>query len=240
MQATTMTYRCPHCNRAAEFDHVSDGDVVHCPFPDCAQEFRAKLPEATPEPALIVPGNDAAATEQPVATATAVPAEKPSEEEATVFSHESEEQPVLAVYYTPMFTRHPFRFFGYVLVCLVGLLGMIAGIANNSTPFIILSAVTVLIGLGMLAAWWVKTRRMEVAVTPVSLVISDGVFSERKVEVHHQNITDIAIYQPPVCRVFGTGALFIRWGAEPDQSVYIDSVSEPHALVQQVRELAQK
>jgi hypothetical protein len=240
MQTTTTTYRCPHCNRAAEFDHISDGEVVTCPSPDCGKEFRAKLPEATPEPALIIPGGDENAPQAVPVQNGPANGEKPSEEEAKVFSHESEENPVLAVYSVPMLTRHPFRFLGYVLVCLAGFAGLITGIVNYSTPFIILSGLVLLVGVFLLGGWWMKTRRTTVTVTPKTLVISDGVFSERKVEVHHQNISSIDIYQSPTCRLLGTGARSIRCGAEEDQSVYLDSVSEPHALVQQIRDLGQK
>lgn len=238
--STTMTYRCPHCNHAAEFDHVSDGEVVTCPSPECGQEFRAKLPEATPEPKLIVPGEENSPQAKLVGNEAVSNGEKHDEDDAKVFTHEAEGEEVLAVYSTPMFRRHPFRFLGYVLVCLVGFAGIITGIVNDSTPFVIISFIPLLVGMWLLGSWWLKAKRTTITVTPKTLIISDGLFGDHKVEVHHGKITTIDIYQSTTCRFFKTGALYVEWGYEGDEKMYLDAVSEPHALVQQIRELAEK
>lgn len=231
MQTSTLTYRCPHCEHLCEFENINDGDIVTCTNPECRREFHARAPEVEPERGLIIPGQamDGQAQEESRNGQTKA--------DESTSRHESASDQVVAVYPTPMVRRHPFIFAGYVLLVILGFVGLMAAMTDSSVTLGVIGGLMMTAGIVLLGHWWWKVRNTKITLTRKSLIIHNGLMSQHTTEIHHASIREIHIYQTFTCRWLDTGAMYVEWGDEPDEKFFIESVYNPQGLVKQIREL---
>lgn len=231
MQSSALMFSCPHCQHKNEYERVSKGEVVTCAEPLCGKEFRATLPEAEPEPRVIDPteATDSARESQ---------GDEVVDESKQVFSHEADDEPVFESFETPTISRFPFRFLGHLALILLGCAVLVLALMNASLSVAILGMVPLLAGLGLLGYWRWQASGKTLSLTRQSLVYTDKRDTDKTVEIHLENITDIHIYQSWPSNLFDTGALLVEWGREDSEKLYFDAVGEPHRLVKRIRELA--
>ncbi len=224
-------YRCPHCNEAVQVSDLSDGAVVSCNAPLCGKEFQIDLPKASPEPSLTTPANVDNHSGQDVDANS----EETEEHEGNAFTHENEESSVISVYSSPLFRRYPLRSLGSLLLAVLGLVGFIFSVINANLLISIASATLFILSGGVLAYWWWKASRRKVTLTNTSVIVSEGLISDKTIEVHHSNLTNIDIYQPRLCKWLNSGSISFTWGPRDDQILFVDSVLNPAELVEQIR-----
>ncbi len=238
------TYRCPHCHKDVHIKDVIEGDVVQCPNPLCGREFKAEIPEAEQKPGLILPAgveshsNRSESSEQNQDTNVET---TPENAERAAFDSAVKDETVLGIYKTPMFRRYPFRFVGYLLLVVLGLVALVAVPFQLNTQsqvaLGILGGAALAFGGYQWLSWWLHARKQVVTITKTSLVVNEDAHADQTREIHHESISSIDIYQPMMCRWMGVGSMAISWGQEKEE-VYLDAVERPHELVEQVRKQA--
>ena len=259
MQATTMTFTCPHCDHKVETHDVSDGDIITCNNPMCRQQFEADIPKASPEPGLIVPGEstdeatDRHESEAPNQEAVqAIPVEQkepvvegpesavaPQPQAAGTTVHASEEPQIIMVHHAPMFRRYPVQFLINVAMIVLGVAGVIVGLSRDAPVAAWLAALPLFVGLFLQVKWWLEARRTTLTVTTRGIVLTKGLFNVTTREVHHDMIHSIHIYQPKINSWLRSGALLLVCGPTNEQ-VYLDAVSNPHKVAETIRQQAGK
>jgi hypothetical protein len=236
MQATSTTFTCPHCEHKIEVHEAGDGEIITCTNDLCRKQFQAEIPRANPEPQLIVPPDARQSTaEQPASEEPLPPDAHPTGTDVVG----PEPPTVVAVYHTPMFSRHPFRFLINIGLVVLGVAGIFTGLARDSQVAIYLSLIPLVFGVVRHALWWWKARQTVLTITNRGIVVSGGLATVTTREIHHDSIRGIDIFQPWVCGLLQSGAVVISYG-DKDEEVYLDAIRYPHRVVEQIREQARK
>ena len=231
---TSMTYRCPHCNRPVQVELRPDSDMVVCPIEDCHKPFRIDVPRAEPlpdaatrpagAPVAEVAGAVAGATTPAVATPVVAPTAADAPETT------------LQTVRLSMFRRYPFRVLGYVLLIVAALVGVILSIVHDNLFVLVLSAAAGAFVLYRLLAWWVRMQNSRLMLTSKRVIIETGVFTTQTTEMPVTDVDDIQIHQTWLQRVLDVGDLTLLSKKGETQRFIIMAVPSPRAVAERLRD----
>lgn len=227
---TSMTYRCPHCDRPVEVALRPDSDMVVCPIEDCHKPFRVEIPRAEPLPegAARPAAAPVADTVDPAAPAVAAPVVAPTANDAP--------ETTLQTVQLSMVRRYPFRVLGYVLLLAAALVGVVLSIVHDQTFWLVVAAAVGAFVLYRLVAWWIRMQNSKLVLTSKRVIIETGVFSKQTTEMPVSDVADIQIHQTWLQRLLEVGDLTLVSKAGESQRFIVMAVPAPRALAERIRD----
>lgn len=107
-----------------------------------------------------------------------------------------------------MFRNHPVGFVLTLLLCLVG------------------------IGLFILFFWWLDSLGTTLTVTNERTTLRKGILSKSLVEVWHQDVRNVQLYQSLGQRIFGVGKLGISSAGQGEIEIEVSGIPDPEKVKQ--------
>jgi len=153
---------------------------------------------------------------------------------------EREDERLLIVVHPAMFRAKPIAFTIHVVVTLASIVGAIwVGLFTSYEWAAIPILLVLVVALGSLAYWKVRTLTMALRITSVRTIEDRGFFSRRTSEVLHENIRNVQITQSFWNRLWGVGKLEIASAGHEGFEITFKDVRNPYdvrSLIDEHRE----
>jgi membrane protein YdbS with pleckstrin-like domain len=234
MPGQLLTYRCPHCHHANEVEASLVDQAVICAA--CQKPFQAELPSAQPEPAVIVPPE--AQTE--VAAAGSAPAANGNGQAMRAQPLPTQDQEVEVFTIQPlMFRRFPGRCALYVLMIVVGLIGLGFWLVEGWSVLAVLGVALAVLGGLRLLTWWLRNRQTSLTATNKRLILRAGALSSHSTEIPYGEITDVRAHQGLLNRLMDVGDITLTTNLAEKKEIVVMGVPDPEGVAERIRKLHQ-
>lgn len=209
-------YECPHCGETVVITDDVMGSVVDCPL--CENPFKVDVPTAHP------------------ADRSRVNGDTPEVDRAERAEGE------LIVTHPAMFRADPFWFaldWGLVLLGVAGiLLSMWWSVDVISRSIQILAGGLLIVsGLGLLGAWWLKTRYTTLTVTTKRTILRKGLIAKNTSEVQHDDVRNLQVDQNIFERIVGVGDLAVSSAGQAGLEIHVQGIPKPDYVAETIRGL---
>jgi len=225
LEATPLTFTCPHCKTAVDVVPEHRSELVTCP--NCSKPFQIAVPTATQQPARVEVPEDIRGTQEPLAQDP--PRAQPDEvREAFASRKDKKAEPILSVR-ANLFRRYPGRFALYAVVILAGLYLLFDSIGGQYLFEMIGGVILVGWGLVRMIAWHWRGSSTTISVTPHSIILNRGLTDS--IELLTEDVQTVQAAQDLICRLFGVGDLGIVTRGNM-QNFLIRGVPDPESVVE--------
>jgi membrane protein YdbS with pleckstrin-like domain len=235
MPAQLLTYRCPHCQHAIEVDPALAEQTVTCSNPQCGKPFHLDVPTARPERLLVVPPDIHERPREP----EPIRPEDPAAGHAEVTPEAFGEKEVLTVQ-PVMFRRYPFRFLGYVLAIVVGLVGIAVWLLESWTIALGLLGIVLVVSASVrLLTWSLRNRTTSLTVTTKRLILKAGSLTSHTTEIPYKEITDVQVHQSLFNRLMKVGDITLATKMPDKRQILALAIPDPEDVATKIRALHQ-
>lgn len=237
-----LLYKCPHCEAPVEFEPRDKDEVITCPR--CDRPFEAKLPAAEPAsgPLVATPDGPAFAEGNGNGTVAASPAAAPAAAEAPPAQAPVEEEVERTVVDVRphMFRRYPGRYVGLIGLLVTGVAGLVIAITYSLWLLAVVAAVVLANAAYQFARWALRVRATRLTITNKRTIVQHGMFKRERVELQHEDLDTLKVYQTFWNRQFNTGDLAVTINSDGGkQQVFVMALPDPTGLAEVIRRQVQ-
>jgi uncharacterized membrane protein YdbT with pleckstrin-like domain len=177
---------CPSCGKTFRVEEHQQAQTTAPPA-----VASAPCPPQVPAPVM------AAGAQAAVAAAAQVAAPAPTPETPGEVIH------------LAMFRRYPFRCLGYILLIVVGIVGLIEGVNLGWHWLTLLGSAVALIVAAKFFHWWLRMSRTTLTITNKRGILSTGIFTQEHLEFELSKIIDLHVHQTLLMRWLSVGDIAV-------------------------------
>ncbi len=138
-----------------------------------------------------------------------------------------------------MFRRYPGRCTLYVLMIVVGVIGLGFWLVEGWSVLAILGVALAVLGGLRLLTWWLRNRHTSLTATNKRLILRAGALTSHSTEIPYAEITDVQAHQGLFNRLMDVGDITLTTNLLEKKEIVVMGVPDPEGVAEQIRKLHQ-